>query len=61
MSQKPPLSQNFMDSIPYLMHKASKQKQLQVILYILKDYPDQFEEFIEKFGIDKFYSIMPRA
>ncbi len=62
MSSKIPLSEKFMDTMPYIIRtKRSKQKQIEWILLILKHYPDQFEEFINKFGKDRYSEIIPKC
>lgn len=60
MSKKTYLSEDFMNTVPILLRKkGSKQKQLQIILYVLQEHSDQFEQFIEKFGWDRYHQIMP--
>lgn len=62
MSSKIPLSEKFMDTMPYVIRtKRSKQKQLEWILLILKYYPDQFEQFIDRFGKDRYNEIVPKC
>lgn len=62
MSINTRLSQTFMDTVPYALRKTKdKLKQLQVIAYIMQKHPSQFEEFIEKFGLDKYEEIVPKC
>lgn len=61
MSEKKSLSKEFMESVPYALRKVSKERQVAFLLMTLEKYPDQFEEFVENFGFDRYMRIMPKA